>query len=80
MHKDCNHCPLRSLCSKAKIEPRELLLQKREEYETLYTMRQRQVIEDFKKEYAIHEGIEATHGECRQTTSHYINVGMALAC
>jgi transposase len=61
--KDCSPCPSRSLCTKAKIEPRELLLQKREEYEALHSMRLRQTTEDFKKEYDTRAGIEATHAQ-----------------
>lgn len=61
--KDCSPCPFRPLCTKAKIEPRELLLQKREEYEALHTMRQRQATPDFKEEYAARAGIEATHAQ-----------------
>jgi transposase len=61
--KDCSPCPLRSRCTHAKIEPRELLLQKREEYEALHKRRQEQSTAEFRELYALRAGIEATHAK-----------------
>ncbi len=61
--KDCSPCPSRSLCTRAKIEPRELLLQKREEYEALHTRRQQQATPEFREQYALRAGIEGTHAQ-----------------
>jgi transposase len=61
--KDCSPCPLRSQCTRAKIEPRELMLQSQEQYEALHTMRQRQTTAEFREHYAIRAGVEATHAQ-----------------
>lgn len=61
--RDCTPCPLRSHCTKRKIAPRELLLQRREEYEALQMAKQRQTTEAFQEEYALRAGVEATHAE-----------------
>lgn len=61
--KDCSPCPFRSRCTRAKIEPRELLLQKREEYEALHARRQQQTTPEFREQYALRAGIEATHAQ-----------------
>lgn len=65
--KDCSPCPFRSRCTRAKIEPRELLLQKREEYEALHARRQQQTTPEFREQYALRAGIEATHAEAAAT-------------
>ena len=61
--RDCTPCPLRSQCTKRKVAPRELLLQRREEYEALQTAKRRQTTEAFREEYALRAGIEATHAQ-----------------
>ncbi len=61
--RDCLACPMRSRCTKAKIEPRELMLQTREEYEALQTARHRQATAEFKAQYAARAGIESAHGQ-----------------
>ena len=61
--RDCTPCPLRSNCTKRKVAPRELLLQRREEYEALRTAKRRQTTEAFQEEYALRAGIEATHAQ-----------------
>src|SRR5260370_927463 len=61
--RDCTPCPLRSHCTKRKSAPRELLLQRREEYEALQMAKQRQTTEAFQEEYALRAGVEATHAE-----------------
>jgi len=76
--KDCSPCPSRSCCTHAKIEPRELLLQKREEYEALHTMRQWQTTPEFRAQYAQRAGIEATHAQglrrCDLRQTRYIGL------
>jgi transposase len=59
-HSDCTPCPSRSLCTKAKKDPRELTLRPREEHLALQTARREQQTEAFKKEYAKRAGIEGT--------------------
>lgn len=61
--RDCTPCPLRSDCTKRKVAPRELLLQRREEYEALQAAKRRQTTEDFREQYALRAGIEATHAQ-----------------
>jgi transposase len=61
--RDCTPCPLRCQCTKRKVAPRELLLQRREEYEALHTAKRRQTTEAFREEYALRAGIESTHAQ-----------------
>ncbi len=61
--KDCTPCPLRSHCTKRKVAPRELLLQRREEYEALQTAKRRQTTQAFREQYDLRAGIEATHAQ-----------------
>jgi transposase len=59
-HSDCTTCPNRSLCTKAKKDPRELSLRPKEEYLALQTARKFQQTDAFKEEYAKRAGIEGT--------------------
>jgi len=59
-YKDCDCCPSRSLCSRAKKEPRELPLRLQAEHVTLQMARRWQQTEAFKEEYAKDAGIEGT--------------------
>lgn len=59
--KDCTPCPLRGLCTRAKLEPRIIGLQAREPFEVLQAARQRQATPAFRARYAPRAGIEATH-------------------
>ena len=59
--KDCTPCPLRTRCTKAKLEPRIIGLQAREHHEALQRARQQQQTEDFRLQYAARAGIESTH-------------------
>jgi transposase len=59
--KDCGECVRRPQCTRAKTEPRELMLQTREEYEALHAARQRQQTEEFQAAYPARAGIESTH-------------------
>ena len=56
-------CPLRSRCTKATSEPRELMLQTREEYAALGAARRRQGTAEFKAEYAARAGVESAHAQ-----------------
>ena len=59
--KDCDACAHRGDCTRAKTEPRELMLQTREEYEALHAARRRQKTPEFKEAYKARSGIESTH-------------------
>ena len=59
--KDCDACEHRPDCTRAKTEPRELMLQTREEYEALHAARRRQKTPEFKEAYKARSGIESTH-------------------
>jgi transposase len=61
--QDCAACPMRSRCTRSKVEPRIITLQARDHYEALSSARQRQVTEEFQKNYAARAGIEGTHGQ-----------------
>jgi transposase len=58
--EDCQPCPLRSRCSRAKSSGRTLTIYPQEQYETLLAARQRQETEEFKKLYGERSGIEGT--------------------
>jgi transposase len=58
--KDCTPCPLRTRCTKAKLEPRIIGLQVREHHEALQQARQQQQTEAFRLQYAARAGIEST--------------------
>jgi transposase len=61
--RDCTPCPLRNHCTKRKTTPRELLLQRREEYEALQEAKRRQLTQAFREQYALRAGVEATHAQ-----------------
>jgi transposase len=63
---DCFSCPLRSQCTRAKKEPRQRMLPRREEYEALQRARERQETEGFVWVYRLRAGVEATHGQAVQ--------------
>jgi transposase len=60
---DCAACPMRSCCTRSKIEPRIITLQAREDFDALQSARQNQVTEKFRKSYAARAGIEGTHAQ-----------------
>jgi len=60
---DCLACADRTRCTRAKIEPRELMLQPREHYEALQAARQEQTGATFRARYAARAGIEGTHAQ-----------------
>jgi transposase len=58
--EDCQPCPLRQRCTRAKNVGRTLTVYPKEAYETLQRARQRQDSQQFKELYAIRAGIEGT--------------------
>ena len=76
--RDCTPCAFRSQCTKAKIEPRELMLLKRAEHEALQQRRRQQTTPEFKQQYAARAGIEGTHSQgvrrCGLRRSRYIGL------
>jgi transposase len=61
--RDCTTCALRSLCTRAKREPRILGLQARAQFEALQGARRHQETEAFRASYAARAGIEGTHAQ-----------------
>jgi transposase len=76
--KDCTPCAFRVCCTRAKVEPRIVGLQVREQYEALQAARKRQTTEAFQREYAVRSGIESTHEQairrCGLRRSRYIGL------
>ena len=60
---DCAACPMRSRCTRSKVEPRIITLQARKEFEALQSVRRNQATEKFRKNYAARAGIEGTHSQ-----------------
>jgi transposase len=58
--KDCNACPVRSLCTRAAANARKLTLRPQEQHEAIQSARQRQTTTEFKEQYAKRSGIEGT--------------------
>jgi transposase len=56
---DCSPYPSRTHCTRAKVEPRIVFLQAREQHEILQTTRQHQHTEAFHTEYALRAGVES---------------------
>jgi transposase len=76
--KDCTPCAFRVRCTRAKVEPRIVGLQVREQYEALQVARKRQTTEAFQHAYAVRSGIESTHEQairrCGLRRSRYIGL------
>jgi transposase len=76
--QDCSPCTFRARCTRAKIEPRIVGLQVREQYEALQTARKRQTTKEFYQQYAARSGVEATHEQavrrCGIRRSRYIGL------
>ncbi len=76
--RDCLACADRARCTKAKVEPRELMLQTREEYEALQAARHAQTGVEFQAQYAARAGVEATHAQgvrrCGLRQARYIGL------
>lgn len=64
--RDCTPCPFRARCTHAKVEPRIIGLQTREQHEVLQAARKRQTTEPFREQYAARAGIESAHGQAIQ--------------
>jgi transposase len=58
--RDCTPCQARSDCTRAKREPRQLTLHRREVHDALDQARRMQETEQWKRQYALRSGIEAT--------------------
>jgi transposase len=56
----CSACPVRSQCTRAKVNPRGLTLMVQEDYEALAKARERQKTAEFKKQYSLRSGVEGT--------------------
>jgi transposase len=56
----CLACPVRSQCTRSKVNPRGLTLMIQEDYEALANARQRQTTAEFKQQYSLRSGIEGT--------------------
>lgn len=61
--KTCRACPVRSMCTKSKVQPRELTFRPQALYTALQQRRQLQQSEEFQKEYGIRAGVESTHSQ-----------------
>jgi hypothetical protein len=76
--QDCTPCAFRARCTRAKVEPRIVGLQVREQYEALQAARERQTTEAFQHEYAVRSGIESTHDQairrCGLRQSRYLGL------
>ena len=56
----CSACPVRSQCTRAKVNPRGLTLMVQEDYEALVKARERQQTAEFKQQYSLRSGVEGT--------------------
>lgn len=65
--QDCQPCPLRERCTRAKNVGRTLTIYPKEQYDLLLAARQRQETEDFKELYAARAGIEGTISQATRT-------------
>jgi transposase len=57
---ECKICSARSLCTRAAVNPRQIVLRSREQHEAIQVTRQRQTTKEFQKRYAKRSGIEGT--------------------
>jgi transposase len=58
--QDCQACPMRTACTRAKTEPRTLTVRTQGDHEVLQAARQRQKTVEFQEQYAQRAGIEGT--------------------
>jgi transposase len=58
--KACQRCACRSLCTRAKTEPRALTLRPQAEHEALQAARQRQTTSEWKQQYEQRAGVEGS--------------------
>lgn len=59
-NKDCRGCPVRPSCTRAKHEPRTLMIMTQIYHEAIQTRRQYQRTEEFRKQYGKRAGVEST--------------------
>ena len=57
---DCKACPVRSLCTRCRTAPRNIVLHPREQHEALYAARERITTEEGKAQYQVRAGVEGT--------------------
>jgi transposase len=57
---DCKMCAARSLCTRAAVNPRQVVLRPREQHEAIQARRSEQTTKEFQKRYAKRSGIEGT--------------------
>ena len=57
---DCKACPARALCTRAAVNPRQIVLRPREQHEAIQTRRSEQTTKEFQERYAKRSGIEGT--------------------
>lgn len=58
--KDCRSCPVRSQCTRAAVDPRQITFRQQEHHEAIQSARKRQTTQEFKERYAKRSGIEGT--------------------
>ena len=57
---DCRTCPARSLCTRAAVNPRQVVLRPRKQHEAIQARRSEQFTKEFQERYAKRSGIEGT--------------------
>ena len=91
--RDCGRCPCKDRCirSRVKYAHRSLTLRPQEQHEALQAARTRQQTPEFKREYALRAGIEATISQgvrafglrrsryCGEAKTHLQHLGIAAA-
>ena len=58
--KDCLACPVRAQCTRAAVNPRQIVFRQQEHHEAIQAARQRQKTQEFKERYAKRAGVEGT--------------------
>jgi transposase len=58
--KDCLTCPVRVQCTRAEVNPRQIVFRPQEQHEAIQAARQRQNTKEFKDQYAKRSGVEGT--------------------
>jgi transposase len=57
---DCKTCTARMLCTRAAVNPRQVVLRPREQHEAIQARRSKQTTKEFQEQYAKRSGIEGT--------------------
>jgi transposase len=58
--KDCKVCPVRTLCTRSAVNPRQIVLRPRGQHDAIQAARNRQTTKEFQERYAKRSGIEGT--------------------